>query len=1574
MATFASILVGDSTLLIRCGEHLLSQGHTLAAVLTQNERIRRWCKENGIQHLAKDSPNLRSSMEQLSFDVLFSIANLSILPDWMLQQAHKAAFNFHDSPLPRYAGLNATTWALLAGETTHGITWHELTPNVDAGRIAVQKIFPVHPQETAFSLNTRCYEAGLQAFEELVEQLANDQLQLTEQVGETTYFSRSHRPEHAGFIDPQQTVEQTIRLVQALDYGPYWNAVGDPKLLAGGRLFLARTASAEVANTQAPAGRILSRESNSVVVSMSDGWVRLGQLEHPNGQTVNAENEPALAPGQSITSGATLPTSWHELAQASAQSEHYWLRKLEKASKAQLPYPQHLQRSDGEAPAQATHQHKLEVDLSQLSQDLETSPEVALLTGLSIWLNRLTGFSSALLSYRSPQTQQEGIAANAAFASLRWLRTSQSPDDTVRTAAKTIEKQLQRSLSEGPIPRDLQSRLKRMDAPTTWPTPLVEVNVDAPSNPAPLHNRSLQIDLDSLHHSVTLKVNANLYVADVAEAIAEQLTHVLCQLASHREKRLGSYPLVPESERQMWETQNQATQREIPFAYIDESFRTQAQKTPNAIAVRWHEQSWTYNELDRHVTSVATKLANQGVGPGTKVGLSLERTPAMVAALLGVLLAGAAYVPLDPRLPQARKDFIKSDSQATFLITAQTSLLDEQQGAKLLRVEELLEVSESVSDSLLVEGRSPTDLAYLTYTSGSTGRPKGVAVTHANVINFFSGMDERIPHQGGGTWLAVTSISFDISVLELLWTLSRGFTVALHSNVSPTNQTESPSLSLFYFAAAEGAGADRDTYRLLLEGARFADANGFEAIWTPERHFYEFGGIYPNPAITGAAVASVTKNVHIRAGSCVLPLHDPIRITEDWSVLDNLSNGRTGVAFASGWMPEDFVLAPDSFTRRKALMMEKIDTIETLWRGESITRETPEGKATEIKTVPRPVQERLPIWLTAARNPQTFEMAAQRGYNILTHLLGMSAEELEANIQRYHKAWSEAGHPGRGRITLMLHTFVGVDDETVRETVREPMKRYLGSSFDLVRAANWNFPTIVRKQEAPPASEQQELTEAELSPEEMDALLEHAFARYYETSGLFGTPERCATTIRRLSALGVDEFACLIDFGVETETTLQSLHHLKDVMNLVNAGASRAHTSLPDDFSRHHVTHFQCTPSMAAMLLADEEGKRAIAGLDAMLVGGEALPPAMAQELLYTVKGPVFNMYGPTETTIWSTSARLEANPDPVPLGEPITNTTLAIVDDQGQDCPAYVPGELWIGGDGVAQGYWQREELTHERFQERVVDGVAQRCYKTGDRVQRHRDGTLAFLGRMDQQIKLRGHRIELGEIESILSSQDNVSQAAVLLEQNEAKGPSLRAFVSPQSIEPSQLKAALAKQLPAVMVPQHITVLDRLPQTTSGKVDRLALAQRTSQTSPMPLPPKPSGSSAAPTTTTSTRATDVESTLSTLWQELLGTPSVGLDDNFFDLGGHSLLAVQMHRRLAHNHTWSLKLTDIFRFPTIRGLAQHLSQQATPVEQASPKPARAVAQGQNRARMRMALRRRPATSTGSRSDGGSDE
>lgn len=335
------------------------------------------------------------------------------------------------------------------------------------------------------------------------------------------------------------------------------------------------------------------------------------------------------------------------------------------------------------------------------------------------------------------------------------------------------------------------------------------------------------------------------------------------------------------------------------------------------------------------------------------------------------------------------------------------------------------------------------------------------------------------------------------------------------------------SFSLYFFSD-DGSKDSVDKYRLVLESAKFADLNGFSAIWTPERHFQDFGGLYPNPSVLSAALAMITERVQIRAGSCALPLHHPVRVAEEWSVVDNLSKGRAAVSFASGWHPDDFVFEPAAYEDRKEVMFRHIELIQRLWAGETVMMPGVGGREVPVKLLPKPLQSRLPIWITSAGSLETWIRAGEIGANVLAALIGYSFEDLAARIRSYREARRRRGYdPQTGVVSIMLHTFVGQSNRAVKEQVRAPFTHYLRSYFkqyDNVRV------------------DAEEVTEAD-----RDTIMNAAFEQYFETSTLMGTPAKCSRVIEQLIAAGVDETACLVDFGVEADTVLENLRYLNEL-------------------------------------------------------------------------------------------------------------------------------------------------------------------------------------------------------------------------------------------------------------------------------------------------------------------------------------------------------------------------------------------------------------------------------------------
>lgn len=567
-------------------------------------------------------------------------------------------------------------------------------------------------------------------------------------------------------------------------------------------------------------------------------------------------------------------------------------------------------------------------------------------------------------------------------------------------------------------------------------------------------------------------------------------------------------------------------------------FSDQLQKTPAAIAVISGEEQLSYRTLDQSATRLATHLTQRGIGPENLVGVLLNRRPEMLVAVLAILKAGAAYVPLDPSYPAERIAFLVEDAQMAAVLTSrnlQSTFSGISDSAPCVYIEEIPPAGSVPPDC----PAQPENLAYVIYTSGSTGKPKGVMVEQRNVLSFFRAMDTLLGVDGG-VWLAVTSLSFDISVLELLWTLTRGYTVVLHGD---------------------------------------------------------------------------------------------------------------------------------------------------------------EGTHTIADQIPR--------------------------------------------------------------------------------------------------------------------------------------------------------------------------------FGV---------------------------------------THLQSTPSLARMLTLEPRSLSALGSLKTLLLGGEALPSSLVQTVRSVFQGELFNMYGPTETTIWSTAHAIREIPSNIPIGKPLSNTAVHILDEALQPVPAGEIGELFIGGEGVARGYWKRADLTADRFVVRRLSDRA-RLYKTGDLVRLNPQGDLEFLGRADFQVKISGFRIELGEIETLLETLPGVHQAVVIAREDRPGDKRLVAYLTTkpgQDVSPSILRKTVAEKLPPYMIPAHFVFLDQLPLTSNGKIDRKAFPAVPSENEADPSNPEPRN--------------DMEERVSTIWCEALGSERIGVDQNFFDLGASSLMVAEVHARLQQHLQQEISLVDLFQFPTVRLLSAHLT------------------------------------------------
>ncbi|MGW4231183.1 amino acid adenylation domain-containing protein [Streptomyces sp. NPDC004980] len=351
------------------------------------------------------------------------------------------------------------------------------------------------------------------------------------------------------------------------------------------------------------------------------------------------------------------------------------------------------------------------------------------------------------------------------------------------------------------------------------------------------------------------------------------------------------------------------------------------------------------------------------------------------------------------------------------------------------------------------------------------------------------------------------------------------------TDAAPPPAAASPSAAVdfsLYFFGDYPDDAAHDKYALIMQASEFADQHGFHALWLPERHFNSFGALFPNPSVLAAALAARTRRIRLHAGSVVLPLHHPVRVAEEWSVVDNISGGRAGLCFAGGWHATDFALAPDAFGRHRELMYEQADTVRRLWSGEPLTLTGGDGKPVDVTLHPKPLQEQPPLYAAVVANPDSYRRAAAHDLGIVTNLMAQTVEQLAENIALYRRTRAEHGlDPAAGRVVVLAHTYLGPDAAQARAEAYRPFVSYLRSSLSLFNQVTNSLGLDVDLANTP--------------EQDVEYLLGRAYERYCASRALIGDESTAAETAARLVAAGVDEIACFVDFGVPAKQVLAAL-------------------------------------------------------------------------------------------------------------------------------------------------------------------------------------------------------------------------------------------------------------------------------------------------------------------------------------------------------------------------------------------------------------------------------------------------
>ena len=1126
MGASRAIFFGNSSLLIHCAEAFLEAGHAVVGVITSLSKIRVWAETSGITALS--FTQVADSGQLGEFDFLFCVgAHQTVLPE-LIAAARKMAIRSHDSLCPPYLDQHGSNWALINQKAAHGVCWHEMHATNASGRVVRQQSFDVSRHDTAGSLYAKCYEASLASFITLLEDINSDRLQAAPicLMSEHRFTPSPVLPPFLGTLDFSRSAREVADLVRGLDCSPLPNNFAIAKIYLGKTTTRVHSAQAVLgAATSAIPGTVAWVKGDSLQVSTIEGDIILDGCISADERSMDLV----------VTAGMVLPQpDKAQLDQLSAsiariaQGELFWREVYALVSPVELAYPSNL--SDTGKP-QANASTFLRVPLRA-----ETPSAVTLAAFLS-WLSSITAQEQVSLMYADQEIDRQVLGLEAWLSGWVPLTLCIALDGTTTQAVYRAQKSVDQLRRAGPCASDLPAR---MGLTRELMKRLSHIGISQGEHVL-LENMNLMLAINPDDQGSALVVRESVYSLAMLTTIAHHFSTFLVAFADGGS--IAALSLIPADEASIAAAMNNTATPYDTTSSVQKLISKQALLTPAHVAVCFEGKTLTYLELEQHANALASRLRQQGVRPGAIVGLCAGRSIELVVGLLAIWKAGAAYLPLDPGYPPSRLLYMMEDSQAQLVLTTQALASSLPISPDKVCLLDAMVQPETFGPEHFTPLEEPViRLAYLMYTSGSTGKPKGVLVTQKSLLNLFAGLNATIPHELPGRWLAVTSVSFDISVVELWWPLTHGLTVVIHSH-----------------------------------------------------------------AASGRAVA-------------------------------------------------------------------------------------------------------------------------------------------------------------------------------------------------------------------------------------------------------------------------------------------QALLH-------------------------NEITHLFCTPSMVSVLTGDAAGRQALSGLSVLMAGGEIFPLQSTKELCHIVRGKVFNVYGPTEITVLSNVCELSVNDDFVPLGPPIANTTLSVRTPHGMECPAWVVGELLIGGDGVSNGYLHQPELTAEKF---IADPARTggRLYKTGDLVRRRPGGGLEFMGRSDHQVKIRGHRIELGEIEKTISKLSGVKEAVVLTLDDLFGDKRLVAYVVPQAghtLEIKHIQAAIADALPPIMVPSVVQLMPSFQLTLNGKIDWRALP------APQMTPSEASAEDIA-----AMPESALEISMAKIWKQVLGSPvQVKATDCFFKLGGNFYLAVQVQRQLLKTTGHVLHLSDMVRLRTIRKITK---------------------------------------------------
>ncbi len=702
------VLIGDELLLVQCGRSLKERGHTIVAVVSASQQVAEWAASEGLDLLSPDDA-LSGALDAVDCDWLFSIANLRILPERVWRRARCGAVNFHDGPLPRYAGLNAPVWALLAGETQHGTTWHLISDEIDGGECLVQTPVSIEAEDTVLTLNTKCLEAAINGFAELLDQIECGELQRQPQrASSRTYFGKHLRPSAGATVDTSSTVAAADRLIRALSFGRgYANPLALPKILTRNGAYNLIDATAVSGQPEPRPGQVIDAEPDEARIALADGVLLVRSLSDASGARV--------CPAQAFVNGEVLPALDAEaskqldgLLSALAVNEAVFAKRLRSFEDVVLT---------GTRPAEIG----LPADIGAI--DVGCRPMQAVeqaVAGILGYFLRTTGREAVHVAWTD-----DGLAADADkwrgyIAPTVPLMIAAPGSVDGETLSRGVAEELGKLRSWRGYAADLMSRLSDVSGQQ----PSVGIRLaEAPTSVGLLEGTAVTIVVPGHTGTPRILFDKQRLPVDEASALARRMAVFMDAFAAEPSTPVAALPLMsPDEIDAVVVATNRTTRPYDQAALVHGLIAAQVKRTPDAVALTCDGEKLTYAQLDQRSDQVAAALRAAGAKADDIIGLYMRRSAELVVGVLAILKCGSAYLPLDPSYPSDRIALMIADSGCPIVLTTHDLLSDvPDKNPRLLTIEAALRDEAAPFEPAV---QNSGTLAYVIYTSGSTGRPR----------------------------------------------------------------------------------------------------------------------------------------------------------------------------------------------------------------------------------------------------------------------------------------------------------------------------------------------------------------------------------------------------------------------------------------------------------------------------------------------------------------------------------------------------------------------------------------------------------------------------------------------------------------------------------------------------------------------------------------------------------------------------------------------------------------------------------------------------------------------------------